>query len=224
MDQSRLAVPRRRLKRNIVLAMSALCIVATLISVVVLRLPRRLEAGQVVDQIGTYRFPSGSRHLEIVKAEEGHVQVMLNWPGKRAWFLPTQVQRSMGIIDAGREWFVSVDEHERTWLFVGPWDPQWGPSRKGPSDESSCHVSMVIMEGNWFLPDGTLAGGTNVASENGEWTGVPTEFFDRIPDKESPVWGNIPKIPARPVPFTEIQARKLAARLAQFRQFAAWGF
>jgi hypothetical protein len=212
MNFSQLAASRRPPWRIIFLAASAVCVIATLFFVFVLRLPRRLNPGQVVDQIGTYRFPSGGRQLEIVKTDDGHLEVMTKWPDKRWWPLPTWGRTSVGNFDVERQWFISVDECKRLWLFVGPWDPQWGRPRKLSSGGSASHVPTVLMEGKWFLPDGSVVSGSNDVSMSGDWTGVPAEFFDRIPGKSMPVWGNIPKIPVLPASFTERQMQQLAAR------------
>lgn len=77
------------------------------------------------------------------------------------------------------------------------------------------YAPAVLMQGSWFLPSGKLALGGNVVSATGKWAGVPSAFFDRLPDKnqELSIWGNIPPIPQSPPPFTKQQQTMLEQKL-----------
>ena len=177
--------------------------------------PRRLTPGQVVDQVGTYRFPAGDRALTVARDASGNIIVSIQ--RQNSWFQAVRDTRRKREFEfeGEREWFLAVDEFQRLWVFRGKWDPAWGQKRRMSSGGTVPKAPAVLMQGSCFLPAGLLVRGFTAVSETGHWTGVPQSFFDRIPDKNGPDWSMFPPIPATPPQFTKLQQARLREQLAR---------
>jgi hypothetical protein len=191
-----------------------------LVAVLVWITPPVIEAGQVVDQFGSFRYPAGGHRLEIKKTDEGNVQITIFRRSTRYFFIPVMTKYSFRTFEAERDWFVSVDRNQRLWLFQGRWKKEWGKLREMPSGGTIPYGQGILMDGIWFLPTGQLAKGTTVVMNNSDWTGCPPEFFERIPGKDQgqPVWGGeIPQFPQSPPAFTKQQEKLIAGLLPYSR-------
>ena len=201
------------LRPQLGLLILAACGITGVILVLIATLPPKLTAGRVIDSVGTFRFPDGRSRLKIIQTDDGFVQFTVLRPVTKYYVLTTFVPGYQTSIDMRRDWFAAVDEYRRFWLFQGRWDPRRGTSRRLPGGGFAQHVQTVLFEGAWFLPNGDLVSGTNVASSTGDWAGVHPAFFDRIPGKTLPVWGQDAVIPAAPVSFTNLQLRAISKHL-----------
>lgn len=198
------------------LAVPAVLVLAVLV-VYLWNLPRTLNAGEVIDQFGTYRYPDGRKLVEITRTEAGNVELTISRLSYRYYIIPTRTSDHLHTFEAERDWFVSVDRYQRLWLFVGSWDRKWGPLRKMPSGGTIPYAQSVLMQGLVFYRPDRLGECSMNASAMGDWRGVPHAFFERIPNKNKTeaVWGGIPPIPVRPPDFTMQQNTMLAQRLVR---------
>lgn len=219
-DQTLIVPQQPRFSVRVRLLLGIVFLLLAIVVVVILRLPPKLEAGQVIDQFGVYRFPAGGHQFEIKKTADNNVQIILHRRITEVKLFSIPVYSRLAAdrpisFEAERGWFVSVDRYQRLWIFHGLWDKEWGAPRPMPSGGTVPYAPAVLMQGSWFLPSGKLVLGGNVVSETGEWAGVPSAFFDRLPDKnqELSIWGNIPPIPQSPPPFTKQQQMMLEQKL-----------
>lgn len=113
--------------------------------------------------------------------------------------------------EAEREWFVCVDRVQRLWVFRGRWKKEWGDKRKLPLGDFVPTPHAVLLFGMNSLRNGGIEIAVYGISSMGHWSGVPPDFFDRIPDKDqgTSVWGDIPKIPDSPPPLTKQQIKEI---------------
>lgn len=223
-DQTPIVEQRPRLSFRLRLLIGVIFLLLALAGVVLLRLPPKLEAGQVIDQVGVYRFPAGGHQLEIKETADNIVHIMFHRRIMEVELFSTPIYSRLAAdrpitFEAERDWFVSVDRYQRLWIFRGRWDKEWGALRPIPSGGTVPYAPAILMQGSWFLPSGKLVIGGNVVSETGEWAGVPSAFFDRLPDKnqELSVWGNIPPIPQSAPAFTKQQQTMLNQKLNAVR-------
>ena len=180
-------------------------------------LPRTLTAGEVIDESGVYCYPGGKKLVEITRTHAGNIEITTSRLSYLYYIIPRRTVDQFHTFEAEREWFVSVDQYQRLWLFVGRWHKEWGPNRKMPSGGTVPWVQSVLMQGLMLLESGDVAMGVNVPSLTGDWEGVPQAFFDLIPgkDKKVPVWGEVEPIPESPPKFTKKQEKKLTQKLAR---------
>lgn len=176
---------------------ATVAIVVVLGVTVVVSGPQRLQPGEVIDELGEYRFPSGNRKLSITKDESGNVRVAVHrqkfpyYCGPYG-YSPTGRPR---LFESERDWFLSVDKYNRLWGYLGHWDPAWGTLRQMPSGGTIPYAPAVFLDGMFFTSSGDLVSGLSVVTSTGTWAGVPEQFFNRIPDRESAQWGTVPPIP-----------------------------
>jgi hypothetical protein len=181
------------------------------------QLPQRLSAGQVVDQFGTYRFPTGRRTLQIAKDDFGNVTVSVSRQMRRFYVIPYTVTAPQSTFESERDWFVCVDKYQRLWVYHGHWDRAWGKLRQMPSGGTIPYAPAVIMHGSWFGGPGRLFDGGNVVTESGDWAGVPQQFFDRIPSRDGAQWGNVPPVPTSAIQFDAQQEIQIENHLRRAR-------
>jgi ribonuclease HII len=125
----------------------------------------------------------------------------------RFYFIPYSYSYSgrPTIFESERDWFVSVDQYDRLWIYHGHWDRAWGELRQMPSGGIIPFSPSVLLHGMSFTDAGHLADGSNVVTATGHWAGVPQQFLNRIPDRESAQWGNVPPVPESAPQFTKPQ-------------------
>lgn len=186
-------------------------IVAVLVLAVVVSGPQRLQPGEVIDEFGEYRFPSGNRKLSITKDESGNVRVAIHrqkfpfYCGPYGYF-PADMPE---FFESERNWFVSVDQYNRLWEYRGHWDREWGALRQMPSGGTIPYAPAVFLNGMFFTSSGFLVRGESVVTATGHWAGVPEQFFNRIPDRESAQWGTVPPIPTERPQFSGQEKERL---------------
>ena len=165
----------------------------------------------MIDQFGTFRFPSGSNRLEIEKTASGNVEVTIHRRRGGFHFFPSIHKHGPLSFEAERDWFVCVDRYQRVWVFRGRWKKEWGNIRKMPSGDVVPSPQSVLMFGMYSSNDGGIVFSFFINSLMGDWSGVPPAFFDRIPDKDqgTSAWGKIPKIPNSPPPLTKQQKKMI---------------
>ncbi len=178
-------------------------------------LPPRLNSQQVVNQLGTYRFPTGNSTLQIAKDESGNLAITVHHQTTRFYFIPYTYTAPPIIFESEREWFVSVDKYQRLWVYHGHWDQTWGELRQMPSGGTIPCDPTVSLHGSYFTRNGVLVSGYNLVTETGDWAGVPAEFFTRIRDNGNAKWRNAPAIPDSAPPLTKQQESQLAIRFRQ---------
>jgi len=166
-------------------------------------LPPRLSPDVVVNQLGTYRFPTGNSKLHITKDESGNVNVTVHHHRTRFYFIPQTYAVQRITFESEREWFVSVDNYQRLWVFRGQWDRSWGELRQMPSGGTIPYDPAVYLYGSLFTPDGFRPSCVQVVAETGDWAGVPADFFARIPDRGIAKLDNTPAIPDLAPPLTK---------------------
>jgi len=200
-------------KRRIGAFAIALILVSIVVNYTLKHGENGLRPNQVVDSFGSYSLPNGRDRIAISKTPEGNVRVTFFHPQRKYYFLKTFFPRTLMEFEAERDWFLSVDDYDRIWLFIGRWDPKWGELRTLPSGGTIPYRAAVLMDGSWFDGTGQILNGGMVVSATGDWTGVPSEFFDRIPSKDKSEWGMVRFIPASPPPFSEQQKLELISEL-----------
>ena len=201
--------PKRKVAIGFIVAV--LGVVALLVIIAVIRsLPPRLSPEQLVNQFGTYRFPTGNSTLQIAKDGSGKINVTVHQQTNLFYFIPHTSTDLPHSFESDREWFVSVDEYQRLWVFHGHRQRSWGNLHAMPSGGAIPHEPAVIRIGEYITPNGQMVSGYNLVSRTGDWAGVPREFFARIPDR-----GNAPAIPDTAPPLTKQQQSQLASRLRQ---------
>ena len=213
MSEPKHEIARSRRKRIGPLAVAILVSFAVLTVAVVVSRPERLRPGQVIDQVGEYRFPTGGSKLRITKDDSGNVHVTVRRQATRFGFLPYFYSDTSCVFESERDWFVSVDRYGRLWQYHGHWDPAWGKLRKMPSGGTIPYAPAVSLDGMWFTPSGGIASGGNVVTATGDWAGVPEQFFNRIPDRHNAQWGNVPPIPESAPQCAKKQEAQMARRL-----------
>jgi hypothetical protein len=171
-------------------------LILILLAWIVSRIPRRLQPGEVVDEFGVYRSPSGDRKIAISKSPDGLTHVSFQHWNLAYPFRPSS-EEPFTSFESRRDWFLCFDEFDRCWLFRGRWDAQWGKSWRSPTGAFWPHIQEVFVSGFFFDRSRPLYG-TMIVSSTGQWEGVPQPFFDRIPAKHDAVWGQIPPIPDKP--------------------------
>ncbi|HIF01352.1 MAG TPA: hypothetical protein EYQ63_31220 [Fuerstia sp.] len=177
--------------------------------------PHRLRPGQVIDEVGDYRFPTGKRTLSIAEDDFGNIHVTVQHKATRLYFIPYSYSDRPTLFESERDWFVSVDQYDRLWIYHGHWDRAWGELRQMPSGGTIPYAPAVLMHGLSFTASGHLVSGSNVVTATGKWAGVPQPFFDRIPDRESAQWGNVPVLPRTALQFTTEQQAEVSSRIRQ---------
>ncbi len=173
------------------------------------QLPRVVRTDQIIDQYGMYLSPARRQIVEIAKSDAGNVETMVRGWGVGRDGVCKQYKYQVFEFEAERNWFLTIDQHQRLWLYRGPWNRDWPDRRKMPSGGSIPYTPAVLMDGRWFDRRGQLFNGYIEVSTAATWSGIPQEFYDRIPDKNSPIWGHIPRMPAAPDRLTEQQADRL---------------
>lgn len=203
--------PRRR-KRWLVAGTAAIAIAAALVLVT---RPRQLEPGECVSEPGVYRSPGGGYRITIFEPSDGFKSIALTRRRRRFWIWYEYVAGRPTLVDQERDWFHCFDQYDRLWNYHGRWNKAWGATRQHPGGGYSPHTPAVILEGAMYSDGRGPMMGSSVVSEVGNWEGIPGPFFDRIPDKDKPIWGDIPPIPSAPPEFTpaqEMAIRKLMSR------------
>lgn len=191
-------------------------------AIIFYRLPPKLEAGQVIDTCGLYRFPSGGHQLEIRKTAENNLKITIHRRVVEFSLFSIPVYSRLAPdrpshFEAERDWFVAVDRYQRLWVYYGRWDREWGEKRKMPSGGTVPYASSVSMEGSWFLPSGELATGYNSARMTDFWQGVPSAFLERIPKEfyDPQKWPDMPPVPESAPAYTKQQETMLYQKLKQ---------
>ena len=189
-------------------------------AIIYYRLPPKLEAGQVIDECGFYRFPSGGHQLEIKKTTENNMQITVHRRVVEFSLFSIPVYSRLApdqptYFGAERDWFVAVDRYQRLWIYRGPWDLEWGAPRLLPSRGYGQLFPAVTMDGSWFEPNGELVTGGYVASMTGNWDGVPPAFFERMPKQfhDPREWPDVPPVPESAPAFTKQQETMLYKQL-----------
>lgn len=209
----------RPIRRFIFISCTAMALLAaiTLIAIIVFAPnPRRLVPGEVIDRLGVFRFPTGNRTLSITRDDFGNIHVTVHYQTTRFYLIPHSYADSLIVFESERDWFLSVDQYERLWLYRGHWDREWGKLRRMPSGGTISYAPAVIMEGAVVTTSGQLfSGNRNVVTETGYWAGVPQDFFDRIPGRNGAQWGNVKPLPKTAPQFTKQQQQQIEARLRE---------
>ncbi|WP_459554517.1 hypothetical protein [Lacunimicrobium album] len=175
----------------------------------------RLKVGQVVDRVGEYRYPSGDRRLKIIEDADGNIAISTQYRVMRYYLFPVWFENNNTLFESERDWFATVDQYERLWVYHGPWDKAWGPKRKMPSGGTVPYPPAVIVDG--VIPFGRrgFRRGSMVVSSIGDWRGVPWEFFHRIPDKNDGTWGHGQTIPATPLVYSVSDEREIEKEIRE---------
>lgn len=215
--EEQISRPRQKRVGKFVYAVCA--IVAVLGVAVVVSGPQRLQPGEVIDELGEYRFPTGNRKLSITKDESGNVRVAIHRQKLPFYcgpygYTPTGRPRHF---ESERDWFVSVDKYNRLWKYIGHWHRDWGTLRQMPSGGTNLSAPIVLLDGMWFTSSGLLVSGRKGVNSTDDWTGVPEQFFNRIPDRDSEQWGTVPPIPTKRPQFSRQEKERLASRLSRAR-------
>lgn len=190
-------------------AAGAVLLVALMMSVLALR-PRRLEPGECLSDPGVYRSPGGRYRITISAPANGFKSISLTRRRRHFGIWYETVASDTKLVDQERDWFHCFDQYDRLWSYEGPWNKAWGPTRRRPGGGHSQHAPSVILDGAMYIQGRGPMRASSVVSTVGNWAGIPKPFLDRIPDKDSQVWGDIPSIPAVPPEYTA--AEDLAIR------------
>lgn len=95
--------------------------------------PSRLQAGEVIDKLGDYQFPTGRQRLTITKDSSGNIHVTVQHRTTRFFIFPHSYSDTVATFESERDWFVSIDQYNRLWMYYGHWDRGLGKLRKMPS-------------------------------------------------------------------------------------------
>ena len=185
-------------------------VIAVAAALVLATRPRQLEPGECVSEPGVYRSPGGGYRITISAPANGFKSITLTRRRRHFGIWYETVGSDTKLVDQERDWFHCFDQYDRLWSYQGPWNKVWGPTRRHPGGGHSQHTPSVILDGAMYIQGRGPMRATSVVSAGGNWAGIPKPFFDRIPDKDSRAWGDIPSIPAAPPEYTA--AEHLAIR------------
>lgn len=212
------ATGRRRFKA-VVPIVSALVVIV--IGVIAGMTPRKLQPGEIVSAPGRYRSPGGKYQIVIAAPSEGFKSITLARWEDDFWFWTTIPPGQQQLVDQERDWFHCFDEYDRLWSYTGPWDKGRGRTRQHPGGGFSSSVPSVTLNGwCYFQGRGPLRGSGDVVSCL-LWEGIPETFFERIPNKDQPVWGHNPPIPSSAPEFTAGQDVAIRTAIADYERAAA---
>lgn len=112
--------------------------------------PQIVQPGEIIDSPGEYQLPGGRVLVSLTPAGSA---------GEIQWKASSPHASGAMKVDAASDWFCSIDQYERAWLF----DPQHGVY-------------------HW---NETPGGGSRTTSVGvgGGWQGVPDTFLEKLPDK-----------------------------------------
>jgi hypothetical protein len=167
--------------------------------------PQPLQPGQVVDTLGDYKCPNGRQTLRIKKDDSGNIHISVSRRATLFSIIPYSYWDRSATFESERDWFASVDQYDRLWIYQGHWDKRWGRLREMPSGGTIPYAPAVLMEGISFTSSGELVTGGNVVTATGNWAGVPQQFFDRIPKRSSAQLSSDQEFPTTPPRFTREQ-------------------
>lgn len=150
----------------------------------------QLVAGQIVESNGEHRSPSGKRTLVISDDDTGNIHIAVHVQSSAVWCIPfTNIPYRTEpwdyvelrvVVESERDWFASVDQYDRLWVYYSRWDKQWGELRELPSGNTRPYAPAVVMHGLSFHGSGGLSVGGQVVDETGDWIGVPAGFLKRV--------------------------------------------
>jgi len=187
--------------------------VAILVGLILATRPRRLEPGETVSEPGVYRSPGGTCRITISKPSGGFKSITLSRRRRLFWLWYEYSSDRPTLVDQERDWFHGFDQYDRLWSYRGPWDKEWGSTRKTPEGGFAPHAPSVCVEGWTYFEGRGPYLGASVVTSTGGWEGVPAPFLDRLPDKRKPIWGQIPPIPLVPPEFTAAQGVAILSEL-----------
>jgi hypothetical protein len=132
-----------------------------------------LSPNEVLKELGHFDFCDGKYSVEIASLPSGKTSLSIlrnQRQGRGA--VDSYPVFKIGGIPSTNDWFVSLDEFKRLWIFVGP-------SSEG--DETSRNpYTVVYLFGHAFDQNGKLAHRTEQVSITGNWAGVPGDFLSRV--------------------------------------------
>jgi len=185
-----------------------------------------LRAGQIVENIGEFRFPRGKRTLQLSEDDNGNVHIAVYVQSSAVWCIPftkipyrtrllNHIEHRV-IFESERHWFATVDQYDRLWIYYGCWDKQWGKLRQLPSGGTRPYSPAVIRHGLSLLPNGSITPlDGRIIDDTGDWVGVPKKFLHHVQKAMESETDYQPVIPAKAPAFTPEQHNQLTQWLKQ---------
>ncbi len=156
----------------------------------------QLVEGRVFDDLGTFACGDGRYAMKIASTPSG--AIIINVVADDGY--STYPVFSTGA--KNEEWFVSMDQYQRIWIFIG-----------ASSDKSGRQDPVVFMHG-LELRDRQIKTVTSEVTKSGDWNGVPEEFLLRVRKASPQLMAQIPSVPST---FPPEQHSRLLAQLARQR-------
>lgn len=189
-----------------------------------------IKVGEIVDKKGRFRFPEGNRILAISEDATGNICVVVLAPSKVIMCVPiigipyrtvpSHVTESRDIFESERNWFVSVDQYDRLWVYYGRWEKSWGPLRELPGGTTRPYAPAVLVYGlELTRPDAPVFSGWSV-NETSDWVGVPAPFLEKVRNATTTEPEDKLFLPTETPAFTPHQELLLFRRLGRPDRFA----
>lgn len=168
----------------------------------VLRMPRRAQpgmqavAGSVFNDLGSFACGDGRYALEIASMPTGATSIKV---------VADDGYSTYPVFSTGaknEEWFVSMDQYQRIWIFIGE-----------STDRGGRQEPVVFMHGPVFRDD-QIKTVTSEVSRSGDWSGVPEEFLLRVRKASPQLMLQIPSVAST---FLPEQHSRLLAQLERQR-------
>ncbi|MBL8820405.1 MAG: hypothetical protein JNL58_30555 [Planctomyces sp.] len=179
---------------------------------------------QMVQTVGIYKFPNGTRTLEVTEDNNGNVCITVRIQASTSLLIPlTKLTFRTGsadfiehqiVFESERDWFAAVDSFDRLWIYYGRWNKQWGDLRKLPGGGTRPYQAAVIMHGLSFLDSQSVVQGSQVVTDTGHWDGVPAQFLEQVRSAMLSETNSDLQIPSHPPAFTSEQQALLLRRLS----------
>lgn len=178
------------------------CLALAIALSLALRTPRnaqprmQVEEGRVFDDLGTFACGDGRFALNIASMPSGATSISV---------VVDDGSSTYPVFETGaknEEWFVSMDQYQRIWMFIG-----------ASSDKGGRQEPVVFMHGLEFR-DGEIKTVISEVTRSGDWSGVPEEFLLRV-RKASPQF--MSQIPSVASTFPPEQHSRLLAQLGRQR-------
>jgi hypothetical protein len=156
----------------------------------------QLVEGKVFDDIGSFACGDGRFSLNIASMPSGATSISV---------VVDDGSSTYPVFETGaknEEWFVSMDQYQRIWIFIG-----------ASSDKSGRQEPVVFMHGLKFR-DGEIKTVISEVTRSGDWSGVPEEFLLHVRKASPQFMSHIPSVAST---FPPEQHSRLLAQLGRQR-------
>jgi hypothetical protein len=171
-----------------------------------------LPSNVVASDVGHFSYADGRLSLTTTKTSKGDIMLTVSKHRRRLLRAATSDTTGELKISAGKQWFYTLDELDRLWLFVGP-------SREDAPDKRQAPF-VVYLYGHVIDENGQARFSIHnvTGSKNGvgvigtqQWQGVPEVFLEKLHTEMPSVAAVRSLLPGRPPAYTSEQVSLIVA-------------